>query len=99
MHVVVYDIKDDRARSRIATILEGYGRRVQESVFECQLEIRELEELTARLKGELQRPENGGIRIYRVCSDCMHASFGVGQIISFGVGQIISFDTDACYII
>jgi CRISPR-associated protein Cas2 len=91
LHLVVYDIEDDRVRSRIATILEGYGRRVQESVFECRLELREVEELTARLKRELQRPETGEIRIYRVCSDCMDASLAIGQI--------KSFDTDACYII
>lgn len=91
MHLVVYDIEDDRVRSRIATILEGYGRRVQESVFECRLELSKLEELTDRLKRELQRPETGEIRIYRVCTNCMDASFAIGQI--------KSFDTAACYII
>jgi CRISPR-associated protein Cas2 len=91
MHLVVYDIEDDRVRSRIATILEGYGRRLQESVFECRLELRELEEMTVRLKRELQQPENGEIRIYRICSNCMDASFGIGEI--------KAFDTNACYII
>ena len=90
-HIVVYDLEDDRTRGRIATILEGYGRRVQESVFECRLEPRELKELTSRLKKELQRTGNGEIRIYRVCRDCMGASFGIGQI--------KSFDSDPCYII
>lgn len=91
MYLVVYDIEDDRVRSRIATILEGYGRRVQESVFECRLELSELEELTVRLKRELQRPENGEIRIYRICRNCVDSSFGIGDI--------KTFDTDACYII
>jgi CRISPR-associated protein Cas2 len=91
MHLVVYDIEDDRVRNRIATILEGYGRRVQESVFECRLELRELEELTARLKRESQQSGKGDIRIYRICSNCMDASFGIGEV--------KTFDTDACYII
>jgi CRISPR-associated protein Cas2 len=91
MHLVVYDIEDDRVRSRVASLLEGYGRRVQESVFECRLKGREVEELTVRLQRVLQRPENGEIRIYRLCSDCMEASFGIGQI--------KAVDTDSCYII
>lgn len=82
-HIVVYDIEDDRIRGRIATVLGGYGRRVQESVFECQAESLELEELTLRLKRESQRPENGEIRLYRVCGDCIGASLWIGKIKSF----------------
>lgn len=41
--VVAYDIPDDRRRLRVARILEGYGERLQYSVFECR--IRELEYL------------------------------------------------------
>jgi CRISPR-associated protein Cas2 len=33
--LVVYDIADDRRRLKLANFLEGHGRRVQESVFEC----------------------------------------------------------------
>ncbi|MGP1372035.1 MAG: CRISPR-associated endonuclease Cas2, partial [Almyronema sp.] len=33
--LVVYDIPDDKRRTKLATFLEGYGRRVQYSVFEC----------------------------------------------------------------
>ncbi|MFN3346423.1 MAG: CRISPR-associated endonuclease Cas2 [Candidatus Bipolaricaulaceae bacterium] len=36
--VVAYDIADDRRRERVAKILEGYGERVQYSVFECRLD-------------------------------------------------------------
>ncbi len=36
--VVAYDISDDRRRERVAKILEGYGERVQYSVFECRLD-------------------------------------------------------------
>lgn len=37
MYVVAYDIADDDRRRRLAQLLEGYGARVQFSVFECDL--------------------------------------------------------------
>lgn len=90
-YVVVYDIEDDRMRGRVAKVLEGYGRRVQESVFECRTDARGLEEMTTRLADELKRPVCGQVRVYRVCDDCLQASFGLGQI--------KAVDTDFCYIV
>jgi CRISPR-associated protein Cas2 len=36
-YVIAYDIADDRRREDVATVLSGYGPRVQLSVFECEL--------------------------------------------------------------
>lgn len=91
MHVVVYDIEDNRVRARVAGVLEGYGRRVQESVFECRLESGEMERLLERLKAELKRPDNGQIRIYRVCESCVRASSAMGRT--------KPVDTDPFYIV
>jgi CRISPR-associated protein Cas2 len=41
-YVVAYDIADDGRRNRVARFLEGWGRRVQKSVFECELSPEEL---------------------------------------------------------
>ena len=90
-HVVVYDIETDRVRGRVATLLSGYGRRVQESVFECELEGRQLDDLLAGLKRELAQGGDGQVRVYRVCANCMQASFGIGQI--------KAVDTGSCYIV
>ena len=38
MYLVCYDITSDRVRNKIVKTLEGYGRRVQYSVFECDLD-------------------------------------------------------------
>lgn len=35
--IISYDIEDDRERTRVSKVLEGFGRRVQKSVFECPL--------------------------------------------------------------
>jgi CRISPR-associated protein Cas2 len=78
--VVVYDIEDDRTRARLATLLEGYGRRVQKSVFECSLGERELKELVGRMQKELAGAPDAQVRVYRVCRKCLEASFGLGRV-------------------
>ena len=35
--VIAYDIVDDKHRTKISKLLEGYGERVNYSVFECML--------------------------------------------------------------
>ena len=49
MYIVSYDIASDRLRNRIARTLEGYGRRVQYSVFECELSEKRYKELYEKL--------------------------------------------------
>jgi CRISPR-associated protein Cas2 len=39
-YVAAYDIADDHRREDVATLLSGYGPRVQLSVFECDLKTR-----------------------------------------------------------
>jgi CRISPR-associated protein Cas2 len=55
--IVSYDIVEDRRRRKVMKTLEGFGRRVQYSVFECELNdarLTRLESLLARIvdKGE-----------------------------------------------
>lgn len=49
-YVVAYDIPDNRRRKKVADLLEGYGTRVQYSVFECFLSGVKFKELKKRLK-------------------------------------------------
>jgi CRISPR-associated protein Cas2 len=44
-HLVAYDVHDDQRLRRVAQLLEGYGSRVQLSVFRCRL--------TPKLRNEL----------------------------------------------
>ena len=48
--LVTYDVTDDRRRRRVAKLLEGYGRRVQRSVFECNLTKAQFQKLRQRLE-------------------------------------------------
>ena len=37
MYVISYDISENKIRNKVAKILEGYGKRIQYSVFECDI--------------------------------------------------------------
>lgn len=60
--LVAYDIPDDRRRTRIATVLESYGDRVQYSVFLIQLSQVKVARLRRRLI-ELMEPGADSILI------------------------------------
>jgi CRISPR-associated protein Cas2 len=63
-YVVTYDIADDRRREDVATLLSGYGPRVQLSVFECDLRTRpEVAALRSKLR-ELIDPIEDQVRLY-----------------------------------
>lgn len=78
--VVVYDVPEDPIRNRVADVLEGYGKRVQKSVFECRLDPDAVEALMGRLEVELRRSDGGGVRFYRLCELCQSAAMGIGRL-------------------
>ena len=67
--VISYDVPDDRRRAKLAKSLEGWGDRVQLSVFEFHLEAGELEDLRARVL-DLIEPKEDNVRIYSLCEAC-----------------------------
>lgn len=81
IHIVTYDIDDDKVRNRASKILEDYGVRVQESVFECNLDSAKYAELLQRLKK--LTTGNVNIRIYPVCRTCFSKAVGIGEIKSY----------------
>lgn len=81
LYAVTYDIPDDRRRLRVSNLLEGYGYRVQRSVFECLLDEDPLKELTGRLKKEIDEQADR-IRIYPLCKAC------TGKVLLMGPGEV-----------
>lgn len=68
--LVCYDVntetKEGRRRlRRVAKACESSGQRVQKSVFECQLNLMQLEELERRLLGEIDDTQDN-LRLYRL---------------------------------
>jgi CRISPR-associated protein Cas2 len=79
-YVITYDIIDDKKRAKVADTLLDFGKRVQYSVFECELTDVYLENLVRKLK-KIISPEDS-IRIYSLCSQCSKSIriLGVGNI-------------------
>ena len=67
--VVCYDIPDDRRRNRVSKILEGFGERVQWSVFECDVRPEHATKLKEKLAKVLQREDTA--RYYYLCGQCI----------------------------
>jgi CRISPR-associated protein Cas2 len=76
--LVIYDIPDDRKWDKLATFLEGYGRRVQYSVFECFLNLAEMRQLHQKLK-TLVKQEEDDVRLYWVPADAVARALTIGS--------------------
>ncbi len=68
-YVISYDIPDDRRRLKIAKLMEGYGERVQKSVFEAHLDERGYADLRKRL-ARLIDADQDNVRFYKLCAHC-----------------------------
>lgn len=69
--VISYDISDDKRRRKVATIMEGYGYRVQYSVFECDLTTKQLAEIKRQLRRYVKSKEMESIRFYPLPLDAV----------------------------
>ena len=52
-YLVAYDIRDDQRLRAVATCMEGYGTRIQYSVFVCDLSLQELYAMRTRLEAQM----------------------------------------------
>jgi CRISPR-associated protein Cas2 len=79
--LVSYDIEDDRKRTRLAHKLKDFGRRVQYSVFEADVNESEVRRLRKLLEN-VQLGQHDSIRLYRLCGECLK------QIKIWGAGEV-----------
>ena len=77
--LVVYDIPDDRRRQKLATFLEGHGRRVQFSVFECFMSLPEMKKLHDKVKQRV-KPAEDNVRFYWIAADCIPRALTIGSL-------------------
>lgn len=75
--LVVYDIPDDRRRTKLAKFLEGYGERVQWSVFECFLSLEEMRTLYQLVQKRVN-PEEDNVRFYWLSSETVSRTLTIG---------------------
>lgn len=79
MYVVSYDISSDRLRNKVAEVLLEYGRRIQYSVFECEISEKKFGELYARLCKLTLDARDSYIRIYLICANCISKIQVIGE--------------------
>jgi CRISPR-associated protein Cas2 len=70
IYLIAYDITDDSLRNKVQKYLSGWGRRVQKSVFECDLNSDELKQVASHLKNIIKQ-ETDRCHIYRLCAECI----------------------------
>ncbi|MCR5105801.1 MAG: CRISPR-associated endonuclease Cas2 [Eubacterium sp.] len=78
MYLVSYDISSDKRRRKIAKELENYGKRVQYSVFECNISKGKYKKMYAKLLNLMDGDEDGNIRIYELCGVCIQKVVTMG---------------------
>lgn len=79
--VVSYDICNDRRRRKVMKIMEGFGERVQYSVFECRLTLAQVGRLQERLRRWVN-PQEDSVRFYFLTRR------ETGRILVLGVGEV-----------
>lgn len=67
-HLISYDVRDPKRLRQVAKKLEGYGTRVQYSVFRCRLDNLTLEKLHWELN-QLMEPEDD-LLVIPLCTGC-----------------------------
>jgi CRISPR-associated protein Cas2 len=82
-YLVVYDIPSDKRRQKVSNLLEGYGKRVQYSVFECVLTPTKYKEMCQRLKERVNLAEDN-LRFYPLSGHTL------GQVEIWGVSPSVT---------
>ena len=79
--VVAYDMPDTKRRTKLLKTMKGYGVHTQFSLFECELDEKELEGMLARIHKIVDSKEDA-VKVYRLCLDCLH------HVLVIGLGRV-----------
>ncbi len=76
-YVIAYDIPDDRRRIKVHTILMGFGKWTQYSLFECFLSRKDVILLQSKLSEHLIATQDS-VRFYPLCANCVEKVETIG---------------------
>ena len=76
--LVIYDITDDRRRTRMVKCLERYGIRVQKAAFEVFLTEKKYERMMELTSGLID-PATDSLRVYLLANHTSVRSWGIGD--------------------
>ncbi len=80
-YMVCYDISDDGRRREVQRTLKGYGKRVQYSVFDCNISDLQYRRLRDEILSRIDK-DSDSVRFYPICNAC------AGKIEYRGAGNI-----------
>ncbi len=69
--LIVYDISNDKRRTKLHNLLLDYGTPVQYSAFECILDTKHLAKLR-KAAARVVRKRKDNVRYYFLCADCVN---------------------------
>ena len=76
--LLIYDIVDNRQRTRFAKLMLGYGYRVQKSAFEVMLTKKKYNQMISQIPGYCSKEDS--IRIYRITGKSQVTCWGYKDI-------------------
>jgi len=75
-YIITYDIANDRKRTKLSTLLEAYGTRVNYSVYECELTQRQMDNLIVKIeRHKLFNAQTDSLRFYYIHSSVLAKCF------------------------
>ena len=81
IYIIAYDIANNRRRLKVAKILESWGYRIQESVFQLRLDTDSLACVRHLLSATITDAEDV-IHIYPICASCADRADILGAAIA-----------------
>jgi CRISPR-associated protein Cas2 len=88
-YVVCYDITEPKRWRRVYKLMNGYGRRLQYSIFRCRLTVRQMEKLRWELEKILTTEDR--LLILILCEGCEKKTATHNRPESW-IGESKSFD-------
>ena len=76
-YVIAYDISNDRRRTKVHDVLQGFGKWTQFSLFEVWLTKKQMLILRQRLERHLDQSEDS-VRFYPMCAMCVSRTETIG---------------------
>lgn len=68
IYIVSYDVRDPKRLRETARTLQGYGRRIQKSVFRCRLSRKQMERLLWELTSVMDCKDD--LLVFGLCDRC-----------------------------
>ncbi|MCX7835936.1 MAG: CRISPR-associated endonuclease Cas2 [bacterium] len=79
-YIICYDICDDKRRNQVAKCLEGYGDRIQYSVFEARLDEKLYQKMLKDI-AQIIETDLDSVHVFRLCANCMLERVAIGLAI------------------